>query len=384
MPVEIIQKNDCTGCGACWNICPKDCIDRKIDNQGFVYPKVNVNACINCEQCLKVCPLTIDKKSKADKNTVYAAWSKDEKIRFTSTSGGVFTEFAYGIINRNGIAVGAAYDSDNIVKHIIVSDKKSVELIRQSKYVQSDTHDIFREIESKLQQGTPVLFCGAPCQVAGLKTFLNKDYKELVTVDFICRGVNSPKAYSYWLDELQDIYKSKIVKVWFKYKIKGWKKSPFCTRVDFENGRVFVADANKNYFMRGYLMGNLYMRPSCSSCHFKGNERYSDITLADFWKISEELDDDKGTSMLMVNSDRGNNLLKEIEDNLHIFKKSFAEIAEGNGMFFNSVSLNPKGEEFLERLGDEKFSKLIKKYTKISWISRCKSMVKAFINKSFS
>lgn len=365
MPIKVKNKYDCTGCGACWNICPKGCIVSQKDEEGFPYPQVDDGKCVNCDLCVKVCPIQNKMKSENRKAEVYAAWSKDSDIRYKSTSGGAFTELAKVILDQGGVVIGAAYDEDNLVHHIMISSHEEIEKIRQSKYIQSDMEDIYCKVKQVLKTRNKVLFCGAPCQVAGLKHYLQGDSTFLYTSDFICRGMNSPKAYSYWLQELESVFCSKASRVWFKYKKNGWKKSPLCTRVDFENGTSYVADGDKNLFMLGYLRGNLYLRPSCGHCQFKGVDRYSDITLADFWKIDSQYDDDCGTSMVMVNTEKGRELLDLTKDRMFIYKKDFEEIKRGNVCFDGSVTLNPKRRQFLMRLGEKPFSKLVDEYTRV-------------------
>lgn len=365
MAIVINDKKNCTGCGACWNICPKQCIKSQSDGEGFPYPCVDINRCIECNLCVKVCPIQQRMKHEDSRKEVYAAWSRDSEIRYKSTSGGAFTELARVILNQGGKVVGAAYDKDNFVHHVVISSQEEIEKIRQSKYIQSDIESVYATVDKILKSGTKVLFCGAPCQVAGLKHFLQRNSELLYTVDFICRGMNSPKAYSYWLQELEEKFNSKVKRVWFKYKENGWKKSPLCTRVDFVNGATHVLDDEKNLFMIGYLRGNLYLRPSCSECHFKGSDRYSDITLADFWKIDQKYDDDCGTSMVMINTNKGCDLFELAKDSMFVYKRKFEEIKNGNVCFDGSITINPKGREFLMRLGDKPFSKLVNEYARL-------------------
>ena len=381
MAIVINDKKNCTGCGACWNICPKQCIKSQRDEEGFPYPCVDKNQCIECNLCVKVCPIQQSMKHGDSKKEVYAAWSRDSEICFKSTSGGAFTELARVILSQGGKVIGAAYDKDNFVHHVMISSYEEIEKVRQSKYIQSDMEDVYATINKILKSGTKVLFCGAPCQVAGLKHFLQRDSKLLYTADFICRGVNSPKAYSYWLQEMEEKFSSKVKRVWFKYKKNGWKKSPLCTRVDFDNGVTHVLNDEKNLFMIGYLRGNLYLRPSCSECHFKGADRYSDITLADFWKIDPKYDDDCGTSMVMLNTDRGRELFELAKDNMFVHKRTFEEIKDGNVCFDGSVTMNPKGREFLMRLGEKPFSKLVNEYTRLPLCKIIIKMIKSPIKK---
>ena len=363
MPISLSGKSECSGCAACVNKCPKQCIELAEDECGFRYPKVDQSKCINCELCVKVCPIRNHMKSEYTIQSVYAAWSLNPELREKSTSGGVFSELAYQFIADGGAVCGAEYDSDNMIRHSLVIASEGIAKLRQSKYAQSSIGEVFREIKETLRT-RPVLFCGAPCQAAGLISFLGKRPENLFIIDFICRGVNSPKAYREWLKELEDLQNSKATRVWFKYKADGWKKSPKCTRIDFADQSHIVQRGEKNTFMLGYLRGNLYIRPSCGDCIFKGTERFGDITVGDFWGIDEKYDDDKGTSLVIVNSDSGKKLLESIHHKLFIIERNPDEIAAGNVCFAGSVKINPQSEMFLKELGNQiPFSKLIKKYT---------------------
>lgn len=357
-----IGKEKCTGCSACVNICAENAIQMKIDKSGFMYP-VFQDQCIECGKCEEICKnrLQIQKYNDITPR-VYAAWSRDKSNRFYSTSGGIFSEIAQSILERKGVVVGAGYNKDKMVEHIMIRHKSEVDLLRQSKYVQSEIGNIYRNIQEKLDEKKWVMFCGTPCQVSGLKSYLDKYYDYLITVDFICRGVNSPKAYKAWLNEIENEQKSKVKKVWFKYKDVGWKESPRCTRVDFENGKYEVYREENNTYMTGYLGPNLYIRPSCGVCDFKGDRRQSDITLADFWGIESKLDDNEGTSMLLVNSKKGMDLFETIKQNIFYFERNLKEVLKGNVCFENSVNISKQSENFLEDLDIYRFSKALKKY----------------------
>lgn len=351
-----IKKNKCTGCEACLNICPENAIEMKINEDGFFYPLIKDN-CIECGRCRQVCyarTVNIGKNSLFPQ--LYAAWSRNENIRFLSTSGGVFSELAKIILQQNGVIVGAGYQKENIVAHMLIENEEGLDKIRKSKYVQSEIRDIFQQVKIKLQEERKVIFCGTPCQVAGLKSYLGKIYETLITVDFICRGVNSPKAFKAWLDEIEQQEKSKVTNVWFKYKDKGWKQSPLCTRVDFENGECKIYNQNENTFMKGYLGPNLYIRPSCGICDFKGEIRQSDITLADFWGIERALDDDKGTSIVLINSKKGKALFEKAKKHLCYVERDIKEIDKRNVCFKNSVKISDNSNAFFKDLSILKFS----------------------------
>lgn len=297
-----------------------------------------------------------------EKPDTYAVWSKNEKNRYVSTSGGAFTEFAKYIIANGGYVAGAQYNSACLVEHAIVDSMEGIERLRQSKYMQSDLKDIFREVKDKLKSGKLVGFCGAPCQVAGLYAYLGKEYENLFTMDFICRGMNSPKAFKAWLNEEEERQGSKAVRVWFKYKEGGWKSSPKRTRVDFVDGSYKVYEGEKNLFMYGYLSSNLYIKPSCGNCRFKGLPRKADVTFADFWGIDSALDDDKGTSMLLVNSEKGRKIFVEVGEGMQVYQMDFERILAGNPMFSISVAVPEKATAFLQDLDNMCFTEALKKY----------------------
>lgn len=367
-----LEERDCTGCSACANICPKNAITMVSDECGFKYPKIDNNKCINCGMCKKICPII--NSINNDKKTipyVYAGWSKDDTTRYTSTTGGMFTELTKPIIENGGYVVGASYNEENMVEHKMVNSLDGLNELKQSKYLQSDMISVYKETKEKLEAGKLVSFCGAPCQIAGLYNFLRKKYDNLLTIEFICRGMNSPKAYKSWLKEIENIENKKVKRVWFKYKENGWKKSPKCTRVDFNDNTYKVYNDKDNLYMRGYLEHNLYIRPSCGNCHFNGLPRQADITLADFWGINEELDaDDKGTSLILINSDIGMKYFSAVEDKIFYKEKKLEDIYKGNICFNNSVKINKDSYKFLTELNENNFSSLIKKYDKVSILKK--------------
>lgn len=293
----------------------------------------------------------------------YAVWSKNDDIRYRSTSGGAFSEFAKAVLADGGLVCGAKYNDQNLVEHVIVDSYAGIEEIRQSKYMSSSMGDIYKQVKDVLRQGRLVAFCGSPCQVAGLYSFLGKEYDNLFTMDFICRGMNSPKAFKAWLKEIEEQEGSSVTRVWFKYKDGGWKTSPERTRLDFENDTYKVYEGKSNLYMHGYLTSNLYIRPCCGNCRFKGLPRKSDITFADFWGIEEELDDDRGTSMLLINSEKGRTYFEGVRKNMEVYKKEFVTILNGNPMFSTSVNIPEKSHDFLADLDTLKFSEALKKYS---------------------
>lgn len=375
-----LKKENCTGCGACANICPKNALKMEDDTCGFKYPKINDEKCINCGLCKSVCPILNIKDTDTNyKSKVYACWSKDLENRFKSTSGGLFTEIARNIIDNNGYVIGAAYNKENMVEHTVAHNLTQLDNLRQSKYLQSDTKDIYIEARRLLNNNSLLAFVGSPCQIAALKSFLKKDYDNLLTIEFICRGMNSPKAYKSWLSEIEQNENKKVARIWFKYKENGWKSSPRRTRIDFSDKTYKVFEGNDNKYMCGYLGPNLYIRPSCGDCKFNGIKRQADITLADFWGIEESLDDDKGTSLVLVNSKKGDYYFNSIKKNIIVSERNIDEIRKGNVCFDTSVIINKKSEKFLNELNDNNFTELVDKYSKIPLIKRIIKKIKVII-----
>ena len=336
-----LSDDSCTACAACINICPVDAISFKENEYGFHVPTINNDFCINCNQCVNICPVhnkldgsAINKLSEVK---VFAGWSKSSSTRTRSTSGGVFSELARTILAENGAVVGAVYSPDFFtVHHEMVFDEAGLLRVRQSKYVQSEIRTTFREVKKTLATGKSVFFCGAPCQVAGLYSYLkNSDISNLYTADFICRGANSPRAYRAWLSSLQKTYGSRVTRVWFKNKEEGW--NCFSTRVDFENGAIYRKTRYEDLYMRSYLERNLFIRPSCTQCKFKGMPRGADLTLADFWGIDKKFDEDRGTSMILINTSKGENLFMRTKASLEYHERTLGEAVKGNMCLNTSV-----------------------------------------------
>lgn len=379
--IDFINKGLCTGCNACFNICPVNSIEMKEDELGFSYPSVDYDKCIKCKKCIKTCP-SLSAPSYEDNwevPQVYAAWSKDDRIRMQSTSGGIFTEVAKEVISENGVVVGAKYNKYNMVEHIMIDSLEDIAKLRQSKYVQSDIGDVLKLIKDKLDNKLLVMFCGSPCQVAGLKNYLGEVYDNLLTLDFVCLGTNSPKAYRKYLEMLEDKYKSSIKRVWFKNKTYGWNN--FSTRVEFENGRVYLKNRYNDIYMRGYIEEKLFIRPCCADCKYKGFPRISDISMADFWGVSNKdatLDNDKGTSLILVNSIKGEQFFNKTNKNLIVKRMEMEDALPGNRAIIKSVEINSDSEAFLKMLTNESFDKSFYKYATNTGYKRIISKIRRY------
>lgn len=355
----------CTACTACYNSCPYSAIKMASDEEGFMYPHIEKNQCVECGMCEKVCPIIQGDRGQYMQPEVYAGWNLDEEIRINSTSGGIFSALATEILNMEGLVVGAYYDKDFSVKHGVIEKKEDIKKLRQSKYTQSNLNEVFRIIKKKLENGKIVLFCGTPCQSSGLQHYLRKSYENLYCCDFICRGVTSQKVYKKFIDDISAMHGTRIKKIQFKNKDFGWNQ--FTTKLIFTNGAEYQKDRYEDYYMRGYLKHNLYLRPACHECQFKKIPRVSDISLGDFWGIGNYgnyLDDDKGTSVILVNSEKGHNLLNKTKKNLYLERRTLDEVLKGNVCLLHVAEKGKFREFFFKNMKSYRFDKLIEKIDK--------------------
>ena len=365
--INISRREDCCGCNACADICPKNCISFKTDIEGFWYPEVNMETCIDCHLCEKVCPIIspADKVVRYEEPRVFASYAKDDDIRTDSTSGGIHSMLALAMYEKNAYVGGAVYNDDHTVSQIIDDNPARLPEIRSSKYLQSDSTGVYKEIKKKLREGREVFFCGCPCQVQALyKSLGNKEYDNLTTCDFICRGVNSPKVFLKYMDMLERQYGAKATEIKFKNKKWGWHN--FSMRVNFANGKEYCKDRYHDLFFIGYLLAGNFTRPSCYECHFKGFPQKADITLADFWgieKLDRTMDQDRGTSLVMINSDKGMALFDSIKENIVWKEFTMADARAGNPAMYSSLKPSkPNRKAFFETLDKEPFEIVAKKY----------------------
>ena len=346
--IIISEKRDCCGCAACIQICPNQCISFKEDKHGFRYPEVNSSKCLDCKLCEKVCPVLNQRSPKAP-IAVFAGINSDDEIRSKSSSGGVFTSLAEYVIKSGGVVFGAGFDCDWEVEHIYIETENDLHKLRGSKYLQSRIGNTFIKTREFLNQGRTVLFSGTSCQIAGLKRYLRKEYINLITVDVVCHGVPSPLVWREYLNFLlqrhESVLKEDIKTISFRDKVTGWKNYSI-TMTAFDDNVMFHETHNKNLVMRLFL-ANLSLRPSCFKCPAKQGKSHSDITLADYWGIERfhpEIDDDKGTSMLLVNTDKGMQYLRNLSLVLH--ETSYSEALHGNPSIVESASENKHYNQF--------------------------------------
>ena len=352
--INIVDKSQCCGCGACAQKCPKQCITMCGDEEGFLYPHVEENLCINCGLCEKVCPVVNQYEEKKPLQ-VYAAKNPNEEIRLKSSSGGLFTMFAEYIINQGGFVFGAAFDEYWQVHHICIDKIEDIELLRGSKYVQSRIENTYKDAERLLKKGVLVLFSGTPCQISGLKHYLGKNYENLLTIDIVCHGVPSPLVWGKYQEYvLNNKYKLNDIKqISFRDKSTGWCGYSF--NISGKNCKIVYEKASKNLYMQAFLK-NLSLRPSCYNCSARLGKCHSDITLGDFWGIwnyNSQFDDKKGVSMVLIHTPKALNMYQKL--NIDMIDASYNMAIEGNPSLINETQYPKNRVQFWNCLYENDF-----------------------------
>jgi len=359
-PKKRLPNDDfCTGCGVCKSVCPASCIQMEYNKEGFRVPVTDYVKCNNCDMCRDACPLSSKRNiSKVEK--CYAVQNKDDNVLNNSSSGGVFKLLAENILKKNGIVYGAGF-LHNVLKHLRISSLEDLEILQKSKYVESDLGDIFTSVKEDLEKNTLVLFSGTPCQVLGLSKFLNKTYDNLILVDLICHGVPSAKVFKKYLEFCENSVEAKIKEVNFRYKKYGW--APLNFRVTFENDDEIVEEASENIFMKGFLK-NLTLRKSCYNCPANNFRSKSDITLGDYWTVKyihEEFSDNKGTSAVILKTEKALNLFAEIKDFVKYVESDLEYLSNVNTCLVKSVAMPENRESFFKDIDNEDIIKLLER-----------------------
>jgi coenzyme F420-reducing hydrogenase beta subunit len=350
------------------------------DANGFLFPKINQSKCVDCGKCRKNCPV-LNKAEIKNEPVAYAAYNKDNQVRLDSSSGGIFTLISEWIIDNGGVVFGACFDEKFNVIHDFTDTKDGLEKFRGSKYVQSKIGNTFKLAKEFLDSGKNVLFTGTPCQTGGLKSYLKNEYNHLYTQDIICHGVPSPKVWQKYIEYREKCSGSATQSVSFRNKDDGWKK--FSVSFLFKNGVKYRKTLDKDLIMRAFLQ-NICLRTSCHNCSYKTLHKQSDITLADFWgiqNVSPHMDDDKGTSLVLINSAKGAKLFDEVKHNLEYETVDINEAVKYNSAAVKSVNMHKNRDIFFRKLESTKFNKLVKKYTPVSIRKKLKTGIVVFLSK---
>lgn len=359
------NKADCYGCGACLNICPKSAISMKIDEQGFRYPTINTARCVECGLCAKACQIL--KETEMLNMTMEDCYGvkNNDSIRQASSSGGVYTAISDYILKKEGACVGVSFDKNMKVVHKIAYSECERDLFRGSKYVQSDTGWIYADIERILNSKKYVLFTGTPCQVGGLKQYLNikgTDCSRLLLNDIICHGVSSPRVWDEYISFLEKQYGSKINSYSFRNKNIGWKGYHICAK--FDDGQVMMDNTATQSFIRIFSR-DIMLRPSCYKCPYASLKRTGDITIGDFWgieKIDYAFNDNSGISLVLVNTGKGEKLFKNIckNERMKIRMYSTAKLTQPN--LYRHTSKGAFYDDFWKVFHLNGYIKVAKKY----------------------
>lgn len=359
---NICDYKSCTGCMACVNTCTPNAISMLADEEGFLRPCVDQNLCKECGLCAKICPVNTP-VSKNDPVAVFSGWSKNETVRLQSASGGAFSEIAIKVIHNGGVIFGCMLDEDQNAVHTFVDNEVDLAKLQGSKYVQSYIGESFKQAKAFLKEGRNVLFSGTPCQIAGLKTYLRKDYENLLTVDIVCHGVPSPRVWHDYKVYLEKKHLEKVKHVVFRSKRFSWLF--YGLNVTFEN-------PNKNYF--GYFYNDPYicgfhrdyfLRPSCEQCQYTTTNRVSDFTVADWWGYKKQNLKDKdfqkkGVSLLLVNSKKAQALLSDL--NMDIQERSLEDAKKTNRCLNTSFPSSPLRKQFWLDYNEKKIEDIISLY----------------------
>jgi len=378
------NKSNCTGCAACYSICPVQCISMKHNDEGFLFPNVDEKKCIGCNKCKKSCPAIVQGDARKPLN-VYAVKNPDEEIRFQSSSGGIFTLLAENTIKEGGIVFGARFNEKWEVIHDYSETAEGLAAFRGSKYVQSATGNIYKQVKDFLENGRKVLFSGVPCQIAGLKAFLKKDFDTLLTIDLICHGVANPYVWKKYLDEFLSNNKTKlsqVVGVKFRDKRCGWRQYSFSIfTVSGAKKNIFTESKVKNIYRNGFVQ-NIFLRMSCYNCPTRSLRSGSDITIGDFWGIENILPDfadDKGVNLVLVNTEKGKlfyNTLEKIDREL-----TYADAIQSSCWIEESAPLEKKRTIFFDKWRHEPIIPLIAKLAAVPLRLRIKNKISVLLHK---
>lgn len=375
----------CMGCGACSQSCKSGAIEMVADSHGFLHPIINEEKCIGCDLCTKKCPISKDDASRNEKaKKVIACWHKDEKTRLTSSSGGVFTAISEYVLSRNGVVWGAAYDDNMHLRYEGIDDILGLGKLRRSKYLQCEVGNAFNQVRSQLAEGKLVFFCGTSCHIRGLYQVVGDKYKKnLITADFICHGVPSPKVFVEYTKWIEQKYGDKLVDFNFRDKRYGWDNGVL-TVGTFRNigERKFMDDEN-SYFTG--MLNNMFIRQSCYQCSSNGLKRHADFTIADFWGIGRnipyehEAEKIKGISMCAINSDKALEIFNtDLQNRLNWTERTLEEAASGNSNYEHSSVCNPKAGLFWKTFEISQDWNGVVKVLRPTFAQKCKLLVKRY------
>lgn len=395
--IDLVKsEKECCGCGACYHSCSKNAISMVENDEGFIYPQIDENLCINCGKCLKVCMF----KGRVWKKTLgetYAAHATNIDLK-ESASGGLFTSLAESVLSEGGLVYGCAmlYENGELSpRHICISNQEELRKLKGSKYVQSELNDIYVDVRSKLEEKNIVLFSGTPCQIMGLKAYLQKDYQNLYTVEVVCHGVPSVQMFHRYISFVEEKEKKKVVEFKFRDKSQGWKL----------HGKMVLEDANGNKTERYFepeessyyqmFLNSYIYRENCYSCPFASEYRQGDITIGDYWCIDlvhpeyliengGKIDEKQGASCLIVNNEQGKQLIEKYGQDIEMWESAYEQAARYNAQLKQPSCMKKEREVVLklQKQGYEKVEKWYqKRLAKIRFERKIRAMVPKWVKR---
>lgn len=356
------DKNNCSGCGACVNVCPRNAIHMQEDELGFTYPRIDESKCINCDKCARTCDCAQNRELHTPIEA-YAATHKNKETLLNSSSGGVFSALAEYFISQSGAVCGCVYDENLMPIHICTETEDGVLLMRKSKYVQSDVGLVYRDVLDRLKKGQLVLFTGTPCQVAALYSVVGDKYENLFTVDLICHGVPSRQMFKKFLEHLEDKYNTKIKH--FDFRSKKYKWQRYTAEFINQEGKTVNIGKVNEFYLAEFSAGNI-IRPSCFACRFACSDRVGDITMGDFWghsAVDLKCDKNNGISVFTLNTVKARGLLEVMAEKLIIDKIEYNVAVAGNTCLNRPTKKGEKWDSYMQAMKNDEITQMANRYT---------------------
>lgn len=378
--ISILNKKNCTGCRMCEQICPVNAIKMIENEEGFIEPTVDEKKCINCGICSKKCPQLNDIEYKRLENLeVYAAKNRNIDEQKKSSSGGVFSAIANYVLENEGIVYGCAFNKEFVAEHIGIQKKNELYKLKGSKYVQSNTMDTFNNVKEYLNKNKIVAYSGTPCQIAGLKNFLGKEYENLITIDLLCHGVPSPKTFKEYIKYLENKSGKKIQNYEFRNKEKQYWNLGYKIKITFEENEAKFINGDEDIYTNAFSKG-IMLREVCYNCKYTNNKRMGDITLGDFWGVDKtypKLYDKNGVSVILVNTLKGKEILDKIKKEIIIDEVEYEEVENYADTLKQSCERNDERNKIFEKIEKEGIYNILKK--KISIKSKIKKYIPSML-----
>lgn len=333
------------------------------NNEGFIEPKIDEKKCVNCGICLKKCP----QNNEIKRNEVikcYAAKNNNKLELREGSSGSIFKIIADYILDNEGIVYGVTFNNSMEANTIRIEKKEDVWKLMGSKYVQSNTNTTYYLAKKDLEKGKNVLFTGTPCQIAGLKSYLNKEYDSLITIDLVCHGVPSPKLFKKYIKSIEEKNKSKVKEYYFRNKEKnGWGLN---SKILFENGKTRYVSANLDPYYKSFLEAKTY-REVCYNCKYANTKRVGDITLADYWGIEREhpkFYNELGVSAILINTEKGKVIYEKIKAKIDCIDTDIEKIKKKNKNLIEPSNRTQLRDVIYKNIDNSSFEKYVKKSLK--------------------